>query len=306
MLSYIFRRLIQTLVVIVFVIFCAFMLVRLAPGNPAKLMLPDEATDEQIRLMEISLGLDKPLPIQFWNYISGVARGDLGTSMVYKLPISRLIKERFPNTAKLAVGSVLVGCLLAIPLGIISGTRRGSIIDLFCMVFALIGQSMSQMWLGILLIFTFAANLKWLPAMGTGGLQYMILPILTMGYPMAAGLTRIARSGMVDTLGEDFITATYAKGISRFQVYTKYALRNAIIPVCTMIGITLSHQLAGAVVTESVFGWAGMGTLLSQAINARDYPVVQSMLLISALLLTVINFLVDVVNSIIDPRLSIQ
>jgi peptide/nickel transport system permease protein len=206
----------------------------------------------------------------------------------------------------LAVSSIIAGCLLAIPLGIVAGSRRGGIIDVICMVFALIGQSMSQMWLGILLIFGFAVNLKWLPAMGTGGLRYMILPILTMGYPMAASLTRIARSGMVDTLGEDFITATYAKGISRFKVYIKYALRNAIIPVCTIIGLTLSRQLAGTVVTESIFGWAGMGTLISSGINSRDYAVVQSMLLISAFLLAVINFVVDIVNSFIDPRLSLD
>ena len=306
MTVYIFKRILQTLIVMLFVAFFSFMLVRIAPGNPAKMLLPDEATDEQVRLMEIKLGLDRPLPVQFWNYISGVVRGDLGLSLSYRLPISRLVKERFPNTAKLAVGTVLVGVMLALPLGIIAGSRRGSIIDVFCMFFAMIGQSMSMMWLGIMLIFTFSVRLGWLPAMGTGNIRYMILPMLTMGYPMAASLTRIARSGMVDTLGEDFITATYAKGISRFLIYTKYALRNAIIPVCTMIGLNLSQQLAGAVVTESIFGWAGMGAMLSQAITQRDYPVVQSMLLISAFILAIVNLVVDIVNSFIDPRLSLD
>ena len=165
---------------------------------------------------------------------------------------------------------------------------------------------MSGMWLGVLLIFIFAVNLQWLPAMGTGGFQYLILPMLTLGYPMAAALTRIARSGMVDTLSEDYITATCAKGISDFEIYTKYALRNALIPVVTMIGLTLGTHLSGAVVTETVFGWAGMGHLLNQSVATRDYPVVQSLLLISAFAIAFVNLIVDIINSIIDPRLSLD
>ena len=305
MLSYVFKRFLQSIIVLFIVTLCAFTLVRLAPGNPARLMLPDEATEAQVAAMEAKLGLDKPLPVQFINYIKGLFQGDLGMSTVYRQPVSRIIAARLPNTARLAVSTVFVGCLLAIPLGIIAGANRGKILELITMLFALLGQSMSPMWLGVLFIFFFAVKLGWLPALGTGGIEYMILPVMTMGYPMAASLTRVARSGMVDTLSEDYITATYAKGIGRFEVYTKYALRNALIPVCTMVGLNLGINLAGAVVVETVFSWAGIGQLLNQSVNSRDYAAVQALLLMSAFMFTMINFIVDVVNSFIDPRLSL-
>ena len=306
MLTYIVRRLLQSLVVLIIVTMCAFLLMRLAPGNPAQMLLPDEATDEQIRLMEIKMGLDKPLPVQYLNYIKDVLQGDLGTSFVYKQPVLRIIVARLPNTINLAIASIIASCLLAIPLGVIAGSRRGSVIDLFTMMFAILGQSMTAMWLGVLLIYLFAVTLGWLPTMGSGGIRYMIMPVLTMAFPMAAGVTRVARSGMIDTLTEDYITATYAKGVTSTAVYTKYALRNAMIPVSTMMGLNLGSVLAGSVIVETVFGWAGIGQLMTQSVNSRDYPMVQSLLLISAFLFTVINFLVDIVNSIIDPRLTLN
>ena len=306
MIRYIIRRALQSLVVLFIVTVCAFLLMRLAPGNPTILLLPDEASEEQVKALESSLGFDQPLYKQFWNYFRGLLRLDFGKSIIYRQPVIEIISTRIPNTVKLAVASIIVGCLMAIPLGIVAGSRRGSAVDLFCMLFAFLGQSMSGMWLGVLLIFIFSVNLGWLPAMGIGGIEHMILPVLTLGYPMAAALTRVARSGIVDTLSEDYITASYAKGISSFQIYTKYALRNAMIPVVTMLGLTLGSQLAGAVVTETVFGWPGMGQLLTQSVATRDYPVVQSLLLISAFAIAVVNFVVDIINSIIDPRLSLD
>ena len=305
MVSYIIKRFLQSLVVLFIVVFCAFALLRIAPGSPARALLPNDATEEQIHYMEIQLGLDRPLPVQFFEYVRGILRGDLGVSIVYRRPVLDLIKTRMPNTAVLALGTVLLGCVLAIPLGIIAGANRGRFIDFFCLLFALLGQSISGMWLGVLLIYTFAVNLSWLPAMGTGGFKYIVLPVLSMGYPMAAGLTRVARSGMADTMSEDYITATLAKGVGRFQIYTKYAFRNAVIPVITMLGLIIGGQLSGAIVAENVFGWAGLGSLMSSSVNSRDYPVVQSMLLISAIIFVVVNFLVDVVNSLIDPRLKL-
>ena len=306
MFYYLLKRLGQSVIVVFIVVVLAFLLLQIAPGSPVYLLLPEEATEAQVQALEEELGFNKPLPVQFWNYFSNVLRGNLGTSIIYKAPISRLIGERFPNTARLALLTIFTGCILAIPLGIIAGTHRGRLIDVFSMLFALLGQSMSNMWLGVLLIFTFAVRLGWVPATGTGGFKYLILPALTMGYPMAASLTRVARSGMVDTMGEDFITATQAKGISTFDIYTKYALRNAVLPVITMIGVTLGHQLAGAVVTESIFGWSGMGQLLNTSVQSRDYTVVQSLLLVSAILIAIINFIVDIVNSIVDPRLTLN
>ena len=306
MLIYFLKRLAQSLIVIFMVTLCAFMLVRLAPGSPAQFMLPDTATDAQIEAMEIKLGLDKPLYVQFFTYVKGLLQGDLGTSTSYKQPAARIIFARLPYTIALAFGTVLLGCLLSIPLGVIAGANRGKIIDLFAMFFALLGQSMAPVWLGVLNIYVFAVNLGWFPAMGTGGIKYIILPVLTMGYPMAAGITRVARSGMVDTLSEDYITATYAKGISRLKVNTKYALRNAMIPVTTLIGINLGIYLAGSVVVETIFAWSGIGQLLNQSVNSRDYAMVQALLLISAFMFTLINFVVDIINAFIDPRLSLQ
>jgi ABC-type dipeptide/oligopeptide/nickel transport system permease component len=257
-------------------------------------------------MKEIEMGLDKPLYVQFFTYIANLLKGDLGMSAVYNLPVAQVIFQRFPYTMILAMCVTIFGTLLAIPLGITAGVNRGKPIDFFSMLFALLGQSMAPVWLGVLLIFIFAVRLNVLPALGTGGLKYLILPVITLGYPMAASLTRIARSGMVDTLSEDYITSTYAKGISKFAVYTKYAFRNALIPVATMLGLNLGHYLGGSVVTETVFSYSGIGQLLNQSVSARDYVMVQALMLISALVFTVINFIVDIVNSFIDPRLTLE
>jgi peptide/nickel transport system permease protein len=278
----------------------------MTPGSPARLLLPDMATEEQIKMKEIEMGLDKPLYVQFFTYIANLLKGDLGMSAVYNLPVAQVIFQRFPYTMILAMCVTIFGTLLAIPLGITAGVNRGKPIDFFSMLFALLGQSMAPVWLGVLLIFIFAVRLNVLPALGTGGLKYLILPVITLGYPMAASLTRIARSGMVDTLSEDYITSTYAKGISKFAVYTKYAFRNALIPVATMLGLNLGHYLGGSVVTETVFSYSGIGQLLNQSVSARDYVMVQALMLISALVFTVINFIVDIVNSFIDPRLTLE
>ena len=306
MLRYIGKRFLQSFFVIFVVIFFAFILIRLAPGNPAILMLGDFADEEAIAEMEKKMGLDKPILEQFVIYLQGLLKGDLGISTQYKQPVLRIIAARLPVTAKLAVSTVLIAALLSIPLGIFAGANRGKGLEFFCMAFALLGQSMAPMWLGIMLIFVFSVNLGWLPALGTGGIEYFVLPVITMAYPMAAGVTRIARSGMADTLSEDYITATYAKGVSNTQVFLKYALRNALIPVVTILGLDLGMQLSGAIVVETVFSWAGFGQLLNQSVASRDYAMVQAALMISAFLFTLINFIVDVINSIIDPRLTLN
>ncbi len=306
MIFYIIRRLLHVILVMFIVSLFVFVLVRLAPGSPARLILSEYASDEQVEAMEEEMGLNKPIIVQFWNYLTDIIHGDLGDSLVYKQPVMKIIIQRVPNTAKLALGTVLLAILMALPLGISAGANRGRFSELVCMVFALVGQSMATMWLGVLLIYIFAVKLGWLPALGTGGIEFLILPVLTMGYPMAAGLTRVARSGMVDTLSEDYITATYAKGIGKFEVYTKYALRNALIPVITLLGITLGMNLGGAVVVENLFGWAGIGQLMNQSIASRDYTMVQALLLIISFLFAFINFIVDIINSLINPRLTLN
>ncbi len=306
MLRYILKRLGQTLIVIFVVTILAFMLVRLAPGNPAKLMLPETATEEEVHQMEERLGLDKPLYVQYWMYLSGLLQGDLGTSFSYNLPVVELIRVRIGYTLKLTVCTTLFALMLCVPLGIIAGSNRGKPADFFAMFFALVGQSMSPVWLAVVLVYIFSVILGWLPAVGSEGITAYILPAITLGYPMAAEITRVARSGMIDTLGEDYITATYARGVKRRVVNWKYAFRNAVCPVITLIGLGMSGHLAGSVVVESIFALPGIGQLINRAIEARDYPVVQSMLVVMAVVFALMNLLVDIINSFVDPRISLE
>lgn len=303
---YIIRRIGQTLIVLLCVSLVAFFLIRLAPGNPAELLLGDGASDEQIRAKEIELGLDQPLYVQYFKYMAGIFRGDLGMSTQYRMPVSDLIMNRLPNTLRLAVITVVFGLCLCIPLGIIAGSHRGTAIDFFAMLFALLGQSMATIWIAVLNIYVFSVVLHWLPAVGTGTLAHYILPVVTLGYPLAAETTRIGRSGMIDTLNEDFITATHAKGIRPAVVHWKYAFKNAVCPVITLVGMRLGSFLAGAIVVESIYSWPGIGQLLKTSVGNRDYQLVQSLLLLSAFLFAIVNLLVDIINSLIDPRIVLE
>jgi peptide/nickel transport system permease protein len=306
LLLFLLKRTGQMLVVLLIVTVIAFALLRMAPGNPARMLLPDTATEEDVRQMEIYLGLDKPLPVQYFKYMGGILKGDLGRSFIYARPVADVISERMPFTIRLAIGTVLFGTMLCVPLGIIAGANRGKTSDFFAMFFALLGQSMSAVWLAVLCIFVFSVWLGWLPALGSDSWQCYIMPVITMGYGMAAEITRVGRSGMIDTLGEDFITATYAKGVKRNAVNWKYAFRNAMSPVVTLICMTLAGSLAGAVVVEVIFSISGVGQMMVQAVGNRDYALVQSMMLVSAIIFTVVNFLIDIINSLVDPRLRLM
>ena len=269
-------------------------------------MVPDGSSDEVIRAMEEKLGLHDPLYVQYFRYISDILHGDLGQSTQYRVPVAKIVADRLPNTALLAVASVVVGLLISIPLGIVAGSHRGTGVDFFAMFVALLGQSFSPVWLSVFLMLVFANVLGLLPAMGMGSWKNLILPVATLAYPMAAQITRVARSGIIDTLSEDYITATYAKGISRFEVNWKYALKNALIPIVTLVGITIGSFLSGTVIVETVFGWSGIGQLMQQSVNVRDYAMVQSLILISASLIAIINMIVDIINSFIDPRMTLS
>ena len=305
-LRYIGKRVLQTLIVLFFVSIFAFLLIRMASGNPARMMLPDDATEEQVQQMEIKLGLDKPLYQQYFMYMSGVLRGDLGTSTIYKQAVSKIIASRMPVTGKLTFWTIVVCLAVSIPLGVVAGSKQGTVTDFMAMFFAIFGQSMSPVWLGILLIYVFPSKLGWLPAMGYGGIKYVILPAITLGYPVAAEITRIGRSGMIDVLKEDYITATYAKGMSRKQVLWKYAFKNALIPIITLVGVQIGVFLAGTVVVETIFSWSGLGQLVYQAVSTRDYSLVQSSLLVIAAMFAIINLIVDIINSLVDPRITLE
>lgn len=303
---YILKRIGQTVIVLFCVSLFAFFLIRLAPGNPAELLLGDGATEELVAMKEAELGLDKPLYVQYFRYMAGIFRGDLGMSTQYRQPVAELIANRLPNTLNLAIITVAFGLCLCIPLGIIAGSHRGTAIDFFAMFFALLGQSMATIWIAVLNIYVFSVVLEWLPAIGTGSIAHYVLPVVTLGYPLAAETTRIGRSGMIDTLNEDFITATYAKGIRPVVVHWKYAFKNAVCPVITLVGMRLGSFLAGAIVVESIYSWPGIGQLLKSSVGNRDYQMVQSLLLFSAFLFAMVNMLVDIINSLIDPRIVLE
>lgn len=305
-LRYIFKRILQTILILFFVSLIAFFLIRLAPGNPARMMLPEDASEELVHEMEIQLGLDKPLYVQYLMYIGNIFRGDLGTSTTYKQPVAEIIFGRLPATGILTLFTILVSLLVSIPLGIFAGSHQGTVADFLAMFFALFGQSMAPVWLGTLLIYVFASKLQWLPALGYGGLRYVILPAITLGYPVAAEITRIGRSGMIDVLREDYITSTYAKGISKRKIMTRYAFRNALIPIITLVGVQIGVFLSGAVVVETIFSWPGIGQLVNQSVANRDYAMVQSLLLVIAAMFALINLVVDIINSLVDPRITLE
>jgi peptide/nickel transport system permease protein len=303
---YILKRLGYTVLVLLGVTIIAFFLLKMTPGSPARLMLSDSATEEEVAAKEVEMGLDKPLVVQYLNYMAGVVKGDLGTSLFYKMPNTTLIFQRLPATGFLTLMAALIALIISIPLGIIAGVKNGSAIDFTAMVFALLGQSISGVWLGLVFILFFAVRLGWLPAMGYGTFGHVLMPATSLAMQMAALVTRMLRSSMVDVLQEDYITATYAKGVPGHTIITKYALRNAIMPVITIVGLQIGVFIGGAMVTEQIFGWPGIGSLTVQAIGLRDFSLVQSILLVTSAAFVLINLLVDIIYTLVDPRMDFK
>ena len=303
---YALKRVGQTLIVLFAVSVLAFILIRLAPGNPAMMILGDSATAEDIAVMESKLGLDQPLYVQYLNYMIGIFKGDFGTSIIYNQPVSSLIGSRIFVSLKLSMAALVFSLIISIPIAILAGTHQGKFIDYFAMAFAVLGQSMPTVWFGILNILFFSVFLGVLPAFGYDGFKSLILPAVTLAYPFAAVVTRMGRSGMIDVLREDYITATIAKGIPRATVYMKYAFKNAMIPIVTLVGLQIGYFLGGSVVCETMFGMPGIGQLLNLSVGNRDYFVVQTLLLLIASAFAILNLLVDIVNALIDPRIRLQ
>ena len=300
------KRLFASIFVLIGVTIISFMLVRLGGGDPARLLAGGLATDEEVEEFRVRMGLDQPYIVQYADYVKGLLKGDLGYSWSYSMPVSELLKSRIPQTLSLSLFGFGWACIFSIIFGIIAGINQGSIIDFIAMFFAVVGQSMAPVWLGFMLILIFSVNLGWLPSQGIGGLKFMIMPGLCIGFGYAAQQTRLMRSGMVDVLREDYITATRARGVSRNKTYFKYALKNAMLPIVTNIGNQFGRIFAGAVVVENIFNWPGMGQLVILAINQRDYQLVQSILLVSAAMLVFCNLLADIFYTIFDPRISLN
>ena len=271
-------------------------------GDPAALLLPVDATPEDLARLRTNLGLDDPLPVQYGRFLAGAVRGDFGLSVRQSEPALNLVLERLPATLELTLAALALAVVVAVPAGIVAAGWRGTLIDQGAMLVALIGQSMPNFWLGIMLLLFFSVQLGWLPPFGRGGLDHLILPAVTLAMYSMARTARLVRSGMVDVLGQDYIRTARGKGLTEALVLRRHALRNALMPVVTVLGLDLAHLLGGAVIVEFIFAWPGIGRLAVTSIGARDYPVVQATVFLVAVGYTVVNFLVDVLYAYLNPR----
>jgi peptide/nickel transport system permease protein len=305
MLSFVLKRLAYCVLVVIGVSLISFIIIHLAPGDPARLMLPDGASDEDVHAMRVKIGLDRPLATQYLSYMERALQGDFGKSIYYNQPNIKIIFEVLPATILLTFSSMLLALLISIPLGIISGVKRGSMVDVGSMFFALLGQSMSPVLLGILLIYVLSVSLRLLPPFGYGSPLNLIMPSITLGTPLAALITRMTRAGMINVLSEDYITATLAKGIPWNKVVNKYALKNVLIPIVTIVGLQVGTFLGGAIVTEQIFSWPGVGRLIVSSIFRRDFPMVQCSMLIVSSMFVFINLIVDILYMFVDPRMNL-
>jgi peptide/nickel transport system permease protein len=303
MTGYIVRRLIQAAGVVVGVSIFIFCLVRLLPGDPARIMLPESASPEQVQAMRRALALDQPIPAQYLMFASQAIRGDLGRSLFYGAPATEVVLGHLPATLGLAGFSLALALLVAVPVGALSAVRRDSLWDFLGVGLALAGQSMPAFWLGLMLILVFAVILGVLPASGAGSFAHLILPGITLGAYLMALVTRLVRSGLLDVLNEDYVRTARAKGLGAWAVTYGHALRNVLIPLITVIGLQLGSLLGGAVITETVFAWPGVGTVLFTAINARDYPLIQASVLLLSIFFVLINLGVDLLYAYVDPRI---
>lgn len=302
MLVYISARLLRGILTVIGVMLVIFLLAR-ASGDPAATLQGDSNDPARYQQIRSDLGLDDPMLVQISNYFSGVVRGDFGQSWIYYRPALEVVMERIPASAKLALAGLFVSVTLGIPLGVLAATSRGGWLDALARGFGLIGQSVPTFWVGIMLILLFSVQLGWLPSSGSGGLRYLILPAIAVGWFSTAAVLRLTRSAMLEVLDSEYIKMARIKGLSQFQVIWRHALRNAAIPIITIAGLQLAALLTGAVVTESVFAWPGVGNLLVSAATGRDFPVVQAVAVLAAVTFVTVNIAVDVVYGFIDPRI---
>jgi peptide/nickel transport system permease protein len=303
MRTYVVRRLWQSALTLVGVSVLVFVILRVVPGDPAKMLLPEGAPQSAIEELNRQLGLQEPLYVQYGLFVQSVFRGDFGQSFQYRAPALQVVTERLMATVQLALAAMLITVGVGVTLGIVAAVRRGTGYDYASTVLAVLGQSLPNFWLGIMLILLFGVALRWLPTSGFESWRHLILPAVTLAaFPMAL-VARLTRSSMLEILGRDFIRTGRAKGLAERAVILRHALRNAAVPLLTVLGLQIGTLLGGAVITESVFAWPGMGKLVVDAIFFRDFPVVQTVLILSATLFVVINLLVDLLYTVIDPRI---
>ncbi len=299
---FLLKRLIDSVPVLIGVAVIAFSLVHLS-GDPVLLMLPADTSPEQIEQFRRQMGYDRPILEQFVDFTVHLLSFDLGNSIRYQEPVTRLILERFWATLKLAFASLLIALVLGIPGGVLSAIHRGTVKDHFVSLIVFFGQAVPPFWLGLMMILVFAVHLKLLPSSGMGTFKQLIMPAVTVGLYFTAAVARLTRSGILEIMGSDYIRTARAKGLAERIVIYKHALRNCLIPVVTMTGLQFGALLGGAVVTETIFAWPGIGRLMIQALYNRDYPLVQGTMLFFAVIFIAMNILVDIIYCLIDPRI---
>ncbi|CAN5853247.1 ABC transporter permease [soil metagenome] len=302
MLNYLIQRIVLLFVVVLGAATLAFGLLYLS-GDPTNLLLPLDASESTREAFRQAQGYDQPLYIQYGRYLGNLVQGDFGTSLRNKQPALSLVLERFPPTLRLAGLALLFAVLIAVPAGVVAANRRGSALELLLMSGALLGQAMPVFWLGLMLILVFGLNLRWLPISGSGTPQHYVLPVITLATFSAASIARLTRGGVLTELGSDHVRTARAKGLLERGVLYKHALRNAAIPVVTIVGLQLGTLVSGAIITETIFAWPGIGRFVLLAVSQRDFPVVQASVVIFALLLALINLGVDLLYLVLDPRI---
>jgi ABC-type dipeptide/oligopeptide/nickel transport system permease component len=302
---YVLQRLIESALTVVLVAIVVFIAVRLIPGDPAELLLPRGAPPDQIAALRARWGLNDPLPAQLVAYLRRLAVGDLGESLEYEQPVLAVIFERLPATLELATAAMGLALIIAVPAGIVAALRRGSALDAGIMSVSLVTQSVPSFWLGVQLILLFSLALRLLPSSGTGGVAHLVLPAITLAADMTALLTRVVRTEMVRVLRQDYIRTGHAKGLRGRQVLVRHAFRNAANPLITVIGLRFGTLLGGAVITETVFAWPGIGRLAIQSVLARDYPMIQGIVLVAAVIFIGVHLVVDLVYGLLDPRVRL-
>lgn len=310
----ILKRVLQAIPVLFVVITATFILTRMVPGDPAITMLGPQASPDAVAELREQLGLNEPMWKQYIDYLLGVLQGDFGWSTSYNGDVMSLILSRLPATLSITMTGLIIAALVGIPIGVESALHQNSILDYVFMVVALVGVSMPIFWLGLMLVLTFSVNLGLLPAMGMGTfsngvwdvVSHMILPVLCLATIPAATLARISRSSMLDTIGTDYIKSLRSRGIKETLVIWKHAFKNALPPIVTVLGLQIASAFTGAILTETIFSWPGLGTLIVNAVNGRDYSLIQGTVLFTAVVFVVVNLVVDIIYAVINPRVSYE
>jgi peptide/nickel transport system permease protein len=302
MFRYIVRRILVMIPVLVGVTFLVFMIMQLAPGDPARLILGENADAKEINTLRENMGLNDPTLVQYGRYMVNLFRGDMGTSYITKRPVAAEMASRFPYTLKLALVSAVVSILIAIPLGIIAAVRQNTIFDNASMIVSLVGISMPAFWMALMLMLYFSLRLRWFPVQGASSWKSYVLPSIAIGFMNMAAIARTTRSSMLETIRQDYIRTARSKGITRGKVIIDHAFQNALIPTVTIIGVQLGQLIGGAVLTETVFAWPGLGRLMVQSVNARDVPMILGCMVVLSASFSIINLVVDLLYGFFDPR----